>query len=536
MGGIKMKKRALSLLLVLILLVSMPGMAFAGLADIKGYTIVNPLGINSEMKITDLKTPNGTWKNASIKVSEVQIDNVGYKKYNSLQNLYYPDSVLSQFDALKVKVTYIFSGFSGNQNSLIKDNLLVKQIGAINSNGVYLNGGQAYSGFNNALNNNVEKYLEGGKIYKGKWYSKKIKDVNFSKPVTMTGYVYILVYNGKLEGAKIHFMLYPQKDSAKEEVYFVSSNQMLASKVKSTGNYIYGDDAVGIIKADFEMKAYNVTEWVTDGSGSGNVIKGYRVGTEKAPIVNLVMFKSAEIFKSKEAVDQYIEDMSEAVATKYEIEKYKENGNYIVQGISKGFSEYVSVHLINKGKYFLMITIKSEINEKANADKLWASYKANNDLSVVAKATSKTTEGFVYGTKALGKITSPEELYEVKASQAGALKYQSKLKDCIYSLNCFVYNKEFVEKLESEFNTKFSDATIVKLDQGNVIVYNNDTDPMNCYTVMTVVKNGNLYLFTIEVPQSKLPTHKAPVIKSYLLSLGYTASEVDAIMSDPIFK
>lgn len=529
-----MKKRVLSLLLILSLLIGLPGMTFGGAADIKGYTRINPMGLNGEMKLKDLKTPNGTWKNASIKVSEVQIDNVGYKKYNSSQNTSYSDSTLRTMDAVKVKVTYTFSGYSGNQNSLIKDNLLAKEICVVKSNGRYITNSQINSGFANALYNKVEKYSAGGKVYKGEWYSKKIKDLNFSKPVTMTGYVYLGFDKGKAEGATVNFTLYPQNDPNKSEVYFVFTNKMLASRVKNTGSYIYGDNEVGVIKADFEMKEYYDTESNTEENGS--VLKYYRVGTEKDPILDIGMLKSTVGVGTEDEIKDYIEEAGENLADDYELEKYEDHGNYIIQGVSESYSQYINIHLINKGDHFLVISILGDINEKANVDKLWASYKANNDLSIPAKATSTTTGSFIYGTNAHGKITLPEKLYEEKISENGELAYYSKSEDCRYLLNYFNYSKEVANEVESYCREKLPTATVAKLDQGNILVYSDATNPLDCYTVMTVVKNNKLYLLTIDLIQGKLSTHKAPVIKSYLLSLGYTEAEVNAIMTDPIFK
>ncbi len=544
-----MKKRVLSLLLVLSLLVSMPGLAFAGTADIKGYTTVNPLGLNSEMKLTNLKTPNGTWKNASIKVSEVQIDNVGYKKCNSLQEVRYSDSTLSKFDAVKVKVTYIFSGFSGNQNSLIKDNLLAKRIDAINSKGFYKDGGQFYSGFTNALYNKVEKYSTGGKVYKGEWFSKKMKDVNFSKPVTMTGYVYLVLDKGKTEGATVNFNLYPQKDSDKEDVYFVFNNKMIASKVKNTGSYIYGDNEVGIVKADFEMNQYYNNG--SDEEAFKSVIKGYRVGTEKDPIIDMVMTKSVDTFETKEAVDQYIEDAAEKLADKYEIEKYKDNGYYVIQGISEGLSQYISIHLVNKGNYFYMFMIVCDINEKSNSEKLWESYKASNDLSCKEKdsnqanndqpttpkgTSTKETGNFVYGTSQYGTFTSPEQLYDTADSNPETLSYATESGDSWYILQFFASNKQSLENLDTNIKKMVPNAVIGKLDQDNITVYTDNSNPRNCTTVLMTVKNNQIYTFIIGMPIRKLSTQKVPVIKSYLISLGYTEDQAETMATSAVFK
>ncbi len=530
-----MKKKFLSVLLILSLLLGLPGMGFAGVADIKGYTQINPLGLNGEMKFTDLKTANGLWKNASIKVSEVQIDNVGYKKYSKVQGINYSDSFYSKVDALKVKVTYTFSGFSGNQNSLIKDNLLAKEIIVLKSNHIFTDGGQLYSKFPNALYNKVEKYSADGKVNKGDWYSKKIKDVNFSKPTTMTGYVYLVLDKGKEEGATIDFELYPQKDPNKSEVHFVLTNKALASKIKSGGSYIYGSDAVGIIKADFEMQEY--TAQISQFENTDVVAKYYRIGKATDYVIDMAMIKSVELAMDANELDEYLADTVDQFAEKYEIEKYEENGVYSARGISEANNKYVSLHLVNKGDYFCMILVMSDVREIEKVDKLWESYKANNDLTSIPKTTSTDTlASFTYGTSSYGTITSPEKLYEVTVSDSTALQYVGKSNLCEYTLNYFENGNGYFAKLEKKYSAWIPKASNAKLDKGNILVYSDATDPSDCYTIILIAKGDKIYQLTMDLTQSKLATHKNPVIKSYLLSIGYTESEADGILADPIFK
>lgn len=523
-------KKILSWLLVMSLLVGMTGTTFAGIRDVKGYTMINPMGLNSELKITDLKTANGAWKSASIKVSEVQIDNAGYKKLNSLQSVKYSDTTLRKYDAVKVKVTYTFSGFTGNNNSLIKNNLLADEINAVDSNGIFLTDGQFYSGFANGLYNKVEKYTLGGKTYKGEWYGKKIKDVNFSKSVSMSGYVYLIMDKGTTKGAFVNFVFSENNNIDKGEAYFVFSNKELESRIKKTGTYIYGDESVGVIKANFDMTYIPDEEESLD---DGVALKYYRLGTEEDPIIELCLIKSVDGFTEKN-LKRAIEDYADEMAKYYDLETKVENGIYVVQGISSVSYEYVSYHFISKGDYFNVVKIISDPKEKDNANKLWESYKANNDLSP-AKATS-TLSSYIYGTKEYGTFISTEKMKDITKPNDSLFQYQGKDGDWLVSMNIGTYDKAFVDNFEAKSGLDKIICQHVKLDNGNMNVYSNTDNPQDNYIVLLTVKNNNVYFLSIDAFKNKMTEVKIPVIKSYLLSIGYTESEVNVILSDGIFK
>lgn len=542
-----MKKRVLSLLLILSLLLSLPGMAFANATAGIGYDMRNPMGINSEMKISDLKTANGTWKNASIKVSEVQIDNVGYKKVNDTQEIKYADSVLRKVDAIKVKVTYTFSNFTGNKNSLIKDNLLAESIDALDSKGVYKDGGQIYSGFANALHNKVEKYTLGGKTYKGEWYGKKIKDVNFTKPVTMTGYIYLIQDKGKSDGATVNFNFSNKNNEDRAEAYFVFTNKALESRIKKTGTYIYGDDRLGIAKADFEMT--DITEEDDSLKAVGLVEKSYRLGTIKDSIIEFGIIGSEDGVYSESEVREVTKATADSFAEDYELKVNEENGIYKVIGITNTTSKYVNIHIINKGDNYIVVFIYSDIKEKASADKLWESYRSNNDLSKATPGVDKVASDlsntpketskkplskYTYGTVSFGTFASLEELQQVPDTDAEILRYKSKSGDTFAVLQFFDYSKPSMENIDTNAKKDMPNAEVGSLDQGNITAYVDNGYSDGSIINLIVVRSNKIYSIIIGLPLNA-EAQKETIIKSYLMSLGYTEQQAEKLSTAAIF-
>lgn len=535
-----MKKKILSWLLILSLMMGMTSTTFADAASVKGYTMANPMGLNSELKITNLKTANGSWKTASIKVSEVQIDNVGYKKINSTQEVEYSELALRKTDAVKVKVTYTFSGFTGNKNSLIKDNLLAENIYAANSRGIYKKSCQFYSGFSNALYNKVEKYTLGGKTYKGEWYGKKIKDVNFSKPVTMTGYVYLAMDKGTTEGAFVKFALSDNNNNA--EAYFVFSNKAFESRIKKEGNFVYGDEQLGFIKADYEM--IDITETSASLKNKGIINKSYRVGSDRDPILLLDMICTEKGFYTETQVKEMIKNIADSLSDRYALNINEEGGNYKLQGISESCSKYANIHLINKGSYYVIVVILSDIKEKTEADKLWESYLSNNDLSKVVDSSSaasqpketskKVLSKYTYGAEGFGTFASLEELQSIPDTSGEILRYKSKSEESYFILQFFDYSKPTMSNIDTNIKEDLPNATVATLDQGNITVYADNGYSDGSVTNMVIIRGNKIYTFIIVLPKN-VEAQKETVIKSYLMSLGYSESQAEALSTAAIF-
>ncbi len=534
-----MKKRVLSLLLTLSMLLNLPGVAFANDVRITGYSYLNPTPFNTEMKIKDVKTKNGSWKNVGIKVSEMKVDNAGYQGALLTNGQKANSENTKKFDALKVKVTYTFSGFTGNANSLIKDNMVATKIMATQANEDVKNqeSGQLYAKFPYALNNIIEKYSLGGKVYKGAWYEKKIKDVNFSKATIMSGYVYVIVEKGQTLNVSANFQLSPQKNSDLNNVYLAMTKEVTVSKIKETGSYTYGNSDIGTFNTTFELKqgkAETETDLKYYYNDGDNMLMSVSIVT-----TDISNFSAKE---NEEKMTQWIQTMS----TGFDLESKKEANIGSIVGLSNKVNRYVNSHVINNGKKLILIMVVSAVTEKTKADQLWESYKASNDLSPKENtgsqpSTPKTTSteetgNFVYGTSQYGMFSSSEELIDRQASNPETLKYKSKSGDSWYTLQFFAPNKQSLENLDTNIKKMVPNAEIGKLDQDNITVYTDNSNPRDCITILSIVKNNLIYTFIIEMPIRKLSTQKVLVIKSYLISLGYTEDQAETMATSAIFK
>ncbi len=534
--GVNMK-RVLSLLLVFSLLLSLPGMGFAGTSNQQGYSVNDPIRYGKEMKFTDLKTKYGSWKNASIKITEVKLDNSGYvAAAKASGNKMDKDELdTNTYDFLKVKLMYTFSGFSGNTGSLIKDNLLAKSYFSEDTDS-QIECKQVDKMFTGALYNRVNKYTAGGKVIQGDWFGKKIKDINLTGPATVTGYVYLPVDKGTKNNSLIGLELCPQQTKATSKVYFALSDQFSTSNIERTGNYTYGDYTVGFVHANFKMK-----EEAVEPDKEILVQKVYSIGSSSDPTIFLSLIKSTELEITDADLKKGLLETAQDIAKEKKIESSVDGNIYSVVGLTPDQSRYYSIHYIWKGTSYIEVWISGDASEKAAIEELWESYKASNVLSYSLDKELTLNTNRVYGNDLVGKFSSnvnfaefTEEGYE---DFEGKAFFKSQPFGQRVMLLKMVYYKRSTMILEESISEWIGKpAKRAEFDNSNVIILRDFSNKDKQYSVVMVRKDEKLYYLEFLYYDGFKNDDEKASIKSYLMNLGYSAMDAETFLADPIFK